>query len=138
MAIDYSDLPLAKGESHWLKGRKRRKAVMDHEERQKTLVRKRDRICRWPKCPRCTQWHPPLEVAHIVAKGMGGDHRTRSTSDQMLLLDRLTHQEHEQHRLEVRPVTSTGTDGPCEFWAQGKDGWSLVAREVAPFVYARD
>lgn len=142
MAIDYDAIAeaggLPKGEDHWLSGRKRRKAIADFEEREKAKVRKRDRICRWPRCANCSGWRPPLEVAHVRAKGMGGDHSERSTADRMILLDKLTHREQETHKRDVRPLTNEGTWGPCEFWQQERDGWFLVARELAPFVYERD
>ena len=140
--IDYSDLPFAKGSraSHWLEGRKRRKAIVDAEDREKTKVRKRDRVCRWPYCENCKAWKPPLEVAHVCgAKGMGGDHGERSTADQMMLLDRITHSEQEAHKRDVVPLTDQGTDGPCGFWVlDGKGEWCLLARERAPFYYEKD
>ena len=142
MAIDYDELAKAggipKGTDHWLAGRQKRKAIADHEERQKTIVRKRDGYrCRWPKCERCEQWHPPIEVAHVIAaKGMGSSTKAQSAADRLMCLCRLTHQLQEQHRLDVRPLTPEGTDGPCEFWAMDERGWYCVATEVAPFIYA--
>lgn len=145
MAIDYDELAdaggLPKGENHWIRGRKRRAAVAATEERHKAQVRKRDRGCRWPKCENCRTFKPALHVAHVCgAKGMGGDHGTVSAPEQMMVLDAVTHQEQEQHRRDIRPINPTeGTSGPCEFWAKDAEKrWFLVAREVAPFVYARD
>lgn len=145
MSIDYDELARAggigKGEDHWLAGRKRRKAVADHEDDQKTLVRKRDGYrCRWPKCERCVQWHPPLEVAHVIAaKGMGPSTKAQSTADRMMLLCRLTHQLQEAHRLDVQPLTDEGTDGPCLFLAQDENrAWYVVAEETAIGIYRRD
>jgi hypothetical protein len=110
------------------------------EERQKKIVRKRDQRCRWPRCENCRLYKPRLEVAHLVAKGIGGDPRnTKSTADQMILLDYLTHQGPdglEQHGRWIDPVTDRGTAGPCEFWAKDDRGdWYLVARELGPFYY---
>jgi hypothetical protein len=144
MAFDYDELAAAggigKGENHWVRGRKRRAAVAAAEERNKTLVRKRDRGCRWPHCANCKAFKPALHVAHVCgAKGMGGDHGEKSTPDQMMVLDAVTHDEQEQHRRDVRPLNAVeGTNGPCEFWKKDNGVWFLVAREVAPFVYARD
>jgi hypothetical protein len=129
--------------THWIKGRERRKAVRKHEDEQKALVRARDGRCRWPHCENCRAFKPRLEVAHLVAKGQGGDHGTRSTADQMVLLDFLTHQSGplslEQHGRRIVPLTPAGTNGPCEFWQRDEDGvFYLVAAEVAIGIYRRD
>lgn len=140
-----------KGEPHFKVGKvatlkakvDRRKAIKAHEDREKKLVRARDQKCRWPFCEYCRELKPRLEVAHVVAKGMGGDHGERSTADQMMLLDYLTHQDGpgslEQHGRRIEPLTDQGTNGPCAFWRIGDDGREyLVARETAPFIYERD
>lgn len=145
MAIDYDALAdaggIGKGENHWIRGRKRRAAVVASEERHKARVRKRDRVCRWPHCENCRAFKPALHVAHVCgAKGMGGDHGSQSLPDQMMLLDAVTHGQQETHKKDVRPIHSTeGTNGPCSFWQKDVDGgWFLVAEEIAPFVYRRD
>lgn len=142
MAIDFSGFVFPKGSkaSHWLEGRKRRKAIVDAEEREKLKVRKRDKQCRWPYCENCRAWKPRLDVAHVCgAKGMGGDHGARSTADQMMFLDAVTHSEQEQHKREIVPLTDHGTDGPCEFWLLDDAGeWCLIARERALFYYEKD
>lgn len=129
--------------SSLMERRERRRAIVASEEAEKATVRARDRRCRWPQCEQCRKWQPRLEVAHLDAKGMGGDHGTVSTADAMILLDWLTHQSGpsslEQHGRKIVPLTDQGTNGPCEFWMHDpKDGWYLVARERAPFVYERD
>ncbi len=124
--------------------RQRRHDRTAAEAREKDRVRVRDRICRWPHCENCRRFTPRLEVAHLDAKGMGGDPRGAvTTADQMVLLDYLTHQSGiyslEQHGRRIEPLTDRGTDGPCEFWqSDGRGGWYLVARERAPFVYEKD
>ncbi len=124
--------------------RTRRRDVVKRETDAKADVRKRDKRCRWPHCENCRRFKPRLEVAHLDAKGYGGDHGTRSTSDRMILLDYITHQgglqSLEQHGKRIVMLTARGTWGPCEFWAQDpRDGtWYLVARERAPFVYERE
>lgn len=123
--------------------RERRKALVDFEDGEKDAVRFRDKRCRWPYCENCRRYKPRLEVAHLRAKGQGGDHGTRSREDQMILLDFLTHQggpsSLEQHGRLIVPLTAAGTAGPCEFWATGDDGQLyLVATEYAPFCYVRD
>lgn len=126
--------------SRWMELRDKRKAIVKAEDDAKAEVRKRDRICRWPHCENCRRYKPALEVAHVIrAKGMGGDHGTVSTSDKMMLLDRITHGEEEGNTREVRPLTDRGTWGACEFWRWTQaDGWFLIARETAPFVLERD
>lgn len=131
----------AKG-SHLIARKERRKAIENDEEGEKRKVRLRDKSCRWPKCENCRRYGPRLEVAHIDAKGMGGDHGVRSSADQMMLLDFLTHQGPqgiERHERKIEPLTAAGTDGPCAFYARDSNGdFYLVAREIAPFYYERD
>lgn len=145
MSIDYSALPFAKGSKGdaWVERRARRDAMAEYEDREKTKVRKRDLRCRWPHCANCLAHRPPLDVAHVCgAKGMGGDHGTRSSAQQMMLIDHVTHLATggiEQHGKWVEPLTPEGTDGPCEFWQRDAHGRPfLVARELAPFIYERD
>jgi hypothetical protein len=145
MGIDWSQLALPKGHKgqSYMEARTRRKAVKAAEDAAKEEVRKRDKSCRWPHCANCKAYKPRLEVAHLDAKGMGGDHGTVSGPDQMILLDFLTHQSGprslEQHGKRIDPITAQGTNGPCEFWAKDEnEQWYLVAREVAPFLYERD
>lgn len=125
----------AKG-AHWKASRDRRKAVDAYEDAEKHKVRLRDKGCRWPHCENCRTYKPRLEVAHLVPKGMGGDHGLTSSADQMILLDFLTHQggadsqEHGGRRIE--PLTPAGTDGPCAFYRTDADGREyVVAVELA-------
>lgn len=131
----------AKGSS-LIERKSRRKEIEAFEEAEKAKVRKRDRHCRWPHCANCKKFEPRLEVAHVVAKGMGGDHSLKSSADQMVLLDFLTHQGEdglERHGRKIEPLTAEGTDGPCAFYvADGVGGWILVAEEVSIGVYRRD
>jgi hypothetical protein len=128
--------------SHLIERRTRRKAIETSEDSEKQKVRRRDRVCRWPRCENCRTFKPRLEVAHLVAKGMGGDHGIKSTADQMVLLDFLTHQGKdgiERHGRKIEPLTPAGADGPCNFWlADDRGGWTLVAEETAIGVYRRD
>jgi hypothetical protein len=145
VSIDYSGLHFSKGPKgdSYIKARERRKAIKAAEDAAKDDVRKRDKVCRWPKCRNCAAYKPRLEVAHLDAKGMGGDHGSVSSPDQMILLDYLTHQSGpsslEQHGRKIVPLTAKGTDGPCQFWAKDENGdWFLVAEEVSIGVYRRD
>lgn len=146
MAIDYTALPFAKaskGQS-FIDARQRRKDIAAAENAEKDKVRARDKRCRWPHCENCKKWQPRLEVAHLDPKGMGGDpSAVRTTADQMMLLDWLTHQSGpsslEQHGRKIEPLTDAGTNGPCAFFlADGKGGWVMVAEETSIGVYRRD
>ena len=120
------------------------KEIRAKEEAEKAKVRKRDVKCRWPHCENCRIWKPRLEVAHVRAKGMGGDKGTRSTADQMVLLDYLTHQGDgglEQHGLRIEPMNAAlGTNGPCIFWKTDPHTGEeyMVARERAVGILERD
>lgn len=133
----------AKG-SHWTQGRERRKAIVAAEEREKDIVRRRDKSCRWPNCENCKAYKPRLEVAHLRAKGQGGDHGERSTANQMVLLDYLTHQggldSLEQHGRRIEPLTPLGTDGPCAFYRTGEDGreYTVAIERSIGGPYVRD
>lgn len=61
--------------------RRRKRAALDREEREtKAQVRRRDlRLCQVPKC-----YRRDVEVAHVKAKGMGGDHGTRTTTANLI------------------------------------------------------
>lgn len=102
--------------SCWKQGRDRRKKVKATEDAEKDKVRARDKFCRWPHCENCRVYKPRLEVAHVVAKGMGGDHGTKSTADQMILVDWLTHQSGndslEQHGREYLVAIEASVGGP--------------------------
>lgn len=107
----------------------RRKALRAQEQREKEAVRKRDVRCRWPSCPDCATTKTRLEVAHLRAKGMGGDHGARSERSHMILLCFLRHQgPRSLHSgdLRIEPLTERGTDGPCRFLELRESGWSVV------------
>ena len=106
----------------------RRRDVENSERKNKALVRKRDKTCRWPGCE-CKGRTLGLEVAHLKAKGMGGDHGKRSTPDQMILLCRERHQgPWSLHSGHCR-IYLTGPYGAPEFFQRstvpGKD-WERV------------
>lgn len=127
----------------------RRKQIEQYEDQQKLIVRKRDRICRWPYCRHMKDQAVRLEVAHVEAKKIGGDHGVRSHSGNLMLLCFWHHQADaqpghpegsiERHDLKIEPLTAEGTNGPCSFYAKDADGrWFVVRQETAPFLYARD
>lgn len=113
--------------------RERRRAILAHERIEKAKVRRRDVVCRWPGCTNCRDYKPRLEVAHLDAKGSGGDHGIRTRADRMVLLCYLTHQgvvSLHSGDLRIEPLTTRGTDGPCRFWQQTEAGWRVVHTET--------
>lgn len=118
--------------SGFIERKVRRQTVVSFEESEKAKVRRRDVRCIWPKCENCRQFKPRLEVAHGVAKGMGGDHGRRSSASNLSLLDFLTHQGersiHSGHK-RVRPLNKAlGHNGPraCEERETLDSPWVLV------------
>lgn len=111
----------------------RRKTIVTSERSEKLTVRRRDVRCRWPDCEYCRRYKPRLEVAHLNAKAIGGDHGIRSTADQMMLLCFLVHQGprslHSGDR-KVETLTPLGTNGPCRYWLNDEQtGWRVVHTE---------
>ena len=117
-------------------------ARVQAERDAKETVRERDQHCRWPGCP-CVYWPESdctnekeravwtaiqcaQEVAHLHSKGMGGDKKlTRTKPELMILLCKWRHQgpiSLHTERAKIVPLTSRGTDGPCEFFTRPKDG----------------
>lgn len=111
--------------------RSTRRGVDVSERREKAKVRARDGRCRWPHLlGPCRSSR--LEVAHLRAKGMGGDHGLRSTADQMILLCATMHQgPRSLHSGDARvvPVTTQGTNGPCKFQVRAGNGWVTLYQE---------
>ncbi len=124
----------AKG-SALLERHARKLAVKTHERQAKQAVRVRDQHrCRWPGCPYGSV-SKRLEVAHLDAKGMGGDHGTRTTPDAMILLCVFHHQGPKSLHsgdCRIERMTPQGTDGPCAFYELQESGkWSCVGVERA-------
>lgn len=123
--------------------------VRDGEDRNKAAARRRDGwMCRFPRCvchrPQL-RLHP--EVAHVVSKGMGGDHGTRSAVAGLICLCPPRHRESRisLHRgtLKVEALTDRGMNGPVCWLANvavldepfsSKEQWVVVARESQPRV----
>lgn len=130
MAFDLYGPPLTKApKGTFLRERKaQRAAELAHEEREKTKVRKRDQVCRWPWCD-CRKWKLRLECAHLVNKSQGG----RSNADAMILLCFEKHQGRPSLHsgdLMVDPLTAKGTNGPCAFYRKDETGqWLHIASE---------
>jgi hypothetical protein len=89
------------------------------EKEAKALVRQRDGgQCRVPGCTNLKHgWAP--NVAHLLAKGMGGDKNLdRTKPELMLVLCALHHigpKSHHSGDLKIEPETSHGTHGLCHF-----------------------
>jgi hypothetical protein len=110
----------------------RQKATRAHEAKEKAKVRARDKRCRWPECKNCRDYSPRLEVAHLDAKGMGGDHGMRTTADRMMLLCYLQHQgvvSLHSGDLRIETLTPKGTNGPCRFLELVDGAWKTVFTE---------
>lgn len=103
-------------EEYRLRRRNARKNAVVSVKRE---LRVRDGIgCRWPGCEFWKQGFR-VEGVHLEDMGMGGDKALdRSQRHKMIRLCIKHHQGpfsiHSKHR-EVVPLTSRGTDGPCEF-----------------------
>lgn len=121
------------------------KAIKAAEEKLKDEIRALDnRRCRWPNCEHCRSFKPRLEVAHVQAKGQGGDHGERTTAGNLIVLDFLTHQGPdglERHERFIEPLTELGTRGPCAFYVKqysetkpGEWTWRCVGVERSPGV----
>lgn len=112
----------------------KRKALRAHEAAEKAAVRRRDVRCRWPNCRDCATTPTRLEVAHLDAKGIGGDHGQRTSADRMILLCFPAHQGprslHSGDK-RIEPLTELGTDGPCLFLELTEAGWCVVHVEEA-------
>ena len=108
--------------------RERQKDREAYEKREKAKVRARDKSCRWPGCE-CRSLRLPLEVAHLVAKSLGGS----NDAENLILLCQPVHQGRPSMHsgdLEVRPQTSRGANGPCDFYMLRDGGrWECVASE---------
>lgn len=116
------------------------------ERAEKEKVRRRDiaackGYCRWPGCKVRTY----LEVSHCQHKSMGGNPTNdRSVSELMILLCQPHHRGSfsvDSGDLEIRPLTSLGMNGPCDFWKVSVDPHGgrrmvRVAYETSIGVYA--
>jgi hypothetical protein len=109
-----------------LLARKQARAELDaFEKTEKAKVRKRDRTCRWPGCD-CGRLKLRLEVAHVVAKSLGGS----SHADNLILLCFIKHQgvpSLHSGDLKIEPRTSAGTNGPCDFYVRTESGRMEIA-----------
>lgn len=105
----------AKGAS--TRARKAHRKAQDARERaNKAEARLRDGGCRWPRCG--CQNRPWTEVAHLVAKSVGGSSETGN----LIELCRARHQgtiSLHSKRAAIVPLTEAGADGLCEFFING-------------------
>ena len=121
---------------------RRKKKADSREDKEKTIVRKRDGHCRWPHL---NPDHAELcrrtrtEVAHLTHKGMGGDPQTlRSRAPLMIRV--CCHQGpgslHSGDR-KVAYLTKKKADGPLAFFERRAGmKWAEVARELFPGLLA--
>lgn len=117
-----------------------------HEREIAKVVKARDGKCRWPEAHKC---RGGLEAAHIVDKGIGGDHGLRTTTQGVVTFCAWIHRRGPESihgkQLKVEKETERGADWTLSFWRQagtfdelGQPIYTLVAREVRPFQYERD
>jgi hypothetical protein len=114
-----------KGTAKMLRAEHRRD-VEKKEDEYKAVARERDRAacpqtrgCRFPHCPFCARYKNLVpQAAHVFkAKGMGGDPQlVRTAADLLMLLCPFIHGRQERGEIDVEPLTSLGTAGPCIFY----------------------
>lgn len=131
-----------------LERRAKRKAIEADEDAKKRAAKARDgHRCRWPRSDHDTPGHVcvgPIESAHQVALGMGGDKTGDRTSTAGLLsccrwIHQLGYFSLEQHGRKWEGETPAGADGPIAFFRQGPDGtYVMVGRETSIGVLERD
>lgn len=133
----------------------RRNERIAHEKAEKAKVRARFKRCRWPNC---RHKHEPLEVAHLIPKGHGGDPEgIRTRADKMVLLCHPHHQWDpqeghpegclEHHQIKIEPLTDLGSFGPMVFYRERvalndagtglEQTWVRVGKESRPGVLER-
>ncbi len=92
-----------------------------HEQREMQAAKKRDKVCRFPRCPFTK--HLVLDPAHLRHRGMGGNPKgDRTTRDSVITLCRRHHDQFDRGDLEIEVLTPRGTDGPCMFSLRGESG----------------
>ncbi len=115
----------------------------DKEEAVKRAVRRRDGHCRWPHLTRderelCARTR--REVAHVFAKGMGGDPQLlRTTRELMVWVDVDVHQGPQSFHAQNRRVvflTPKKTDGALAFEEKRGGRWVRIAEEISVGVLA--
>jgi hypothetical protein len=136
-------IPQPKPEHHKIAKHKKRAAIQGDRRDDKAKAKARDgHRCRWPKFDHDTPNHVcigPLESAHKVAIGMGGDKTGERTHKRDLMTCcRFIHQDSpdalERHGRSWEGLTDEQADGPVIFSrrVQQPDGswaWVEIARE---------
>lgn len=128
----------------------KRIALKAAEDKNKAVVRKRDKTCRFPLCG-CRKFQLPLEVSHSQHKGAGGNPAgDRSLPELMIYLCRARHRQNsisiDRGTLRWVALTSAGADGRIHWlidWhaaspseARATDPkWVTLAFEIAPGIH---
>lgn len=106
-------------------------------------VKARDVRCRWPEAHVCRGG--PLEAAHIQDKSLRGPTIVENLVTLCPWLHRRGPESIHSKALRIEADTDLGANGPLSFWRQsgnydalGAPIYTLVARELSPFVYERD
>ena len=98
-----------------------RQETSAHEKREKATVRRRDPVCRFPRCA-CRWLRLALAVAHLRHKGSGGNPSgDRSLAPLMIRLCSARHRESyislDRETVLITPLSSAaGTRGPCRWF----------------------
>lgn len=108
----------------------RRAEIVRLENHAKLAAKVRDGYrCRVPGCTVNTQVYR-IESAHLVTKGMGGDHGTHSHHRRDYVTACLYH--HQGARslhsgdLKALPLTSEAGDGPVRWLELREGGWTIL------------
>lgn len=129
--------------------RKKHRTVKAAENANKTKVRVRDALCRFPKCG-CWRFNYFLAVSHQTHKGMGGDSTGERSQPEIMIL--VCSPRHREHRVAIdkgvirwRPLTTLGAEGPIAWdlsldfvrstWARANaPAWAAVSTSDAIIV----
>ncbi len=114
--------------------------LKSNEQAEKAKVRIRDGAHYCRLVPRCE--FDKHETAHLKAKGMGGDHGTRSIAALMVRSCWYHHQgpwSLHSYDLRVEFLTDQEANGPIAVWGRDEQGREyLVGRESAVGIWERD
>ena len=126
----------------------RRRALRKREHAAMMVVRRRDRVCRFPFC-RCREFSLRTEVSHTRHRGMGGNPAgDRTVPELMVLLCRWRHQDGriavDRGGIRWAALTADGANGPIRWYIDtealrdelrpvpDQRGWLELARESRP------
>lgn len=99
----------------------KRRSIANARKANKATAKARDsRQCRWPGCSCRRVQSTILESAHIVDLSLGGSDETSNLITVCQDVHRGPWSIHTKDK-EVRPLTSAGADGLCEFYERNPE-----------------